>query len=414
MANNAIQLDLIPPVVQEVPTLEVSPWSQNEVLLAEQLRLSRLEELDAPIEIWTSSATSRELRYATHGLYRFFGKFPPPVARYLITKFTSDADMVLDPMCGSGTTGVEALLLGRTAELADVNPFSVLLAKVKTRNIPQQDLLNIRDQLRDDLHNSNGKHDTSTPGLRNADHWFLRATIESLAKIRSAIESVDIESAHRDLLWVVFASVVRRVSRATTQQGRLFLDALTAIEDAEPLFFERLEDAARIVAALPEQPQPKVHLRPAAHPTQTRFPLIICHPPYYNSYKYSSINALELAWLRMDIKEFRPHEVREAFKIGKPEKLEEYLIDMAAVLRNLSHNLTPGGTLALMIGDTVLRKNYVPVTRLLLDRVPELRARVSAFRVPKYTEASWVASQRRNGDQVGITLCDYIILLEPR
>jgi len=62
----------------------------------------------------------------------------------------------------------------------------------------------------------------------------------------------------------------------------------------------------------------------------------------------------------------------------------------------------------------VLRKVYVPVTRLLLERVPELRAKLVAFRVPKFTEASWVASQRRNGDQVGVTLCDYIILLEPR
>jgi len=409
-----MQLDLIPPVAQEIPTLEVLPWPQTDANLGEQLELSRLRELEAPTQIWTSSASTRELQYATHGLYRFFGKFPPPVARYLITRFCREADVVLDPMCGSGTTGVEALLLGRSAELADVNPFSILLARAKTRYIPQGEILDARDQVRQSLRHSEGHVDTSTPGLKNADHWFLESTIQSLARIRYAVEHVAVKSELQDLLKVVFASVVRRVSRATTQQGRLFLDAATAIEDAEPLFFEKLDDAARTVAALPREPQPVVHQRSAAEPIEDQYPLIICHPPYYNSYRYSSINTLELAWLRMSPKEIRQHEVREAFKVGKPEKVHDYLADMSAVLRNLSRNIKRGGTLALMIGDTVLRKVYVPVTRLLLERVPELRAKLVAFRVPKFTEASWVASQRRNGDQVGVTMCDYIILLEPR
>ena len=36
-----------------------------------------------------------------------------------------------------------------------------------------------------------------------------------------------------------------------------------------------------------------------------------------------------------------------------------------------------------------------------------------ALRIPKYTEASWAASQRRNGEEVGVSLCDFVYILRP-
>ncbi len=383
--------------------------------LKKQFDMSRLGELHIAVEIWTSSATTWELQYATHGLYRFFGKFPPPIARHLITSFCSETDAVLDPMCGSGTTGVEALLLGRRAELADVNPLSALLARAKTCHIPQGEILDAREGVQKALRTIGDEClDTATPGLRNPQHWFLESTIKSLARLRHAIELVEVTDQVRDLLRVVFASVVRRASRATTQQGRLFLDVETAIDDAEPLFFDKLEEAVRSVAALPQGPKPIVSVRSATEPIEKSFPLIICHPPYYNAYRYTTINALEMSWLRITPGDIRLNEVREAFKLGKPEKVHEYLADMTRVLHNLALATAPGGTLALMIGDTVLRGSFVPVTRLLLEQVPGLRPKLVAMRVPRFTEASWVASQRRNGNQIGINLCDYLVLLEPR
>lgn len=408
-----MQLDLIPPEVsQDLPTLEVTPWDGNG-LVRDQLELSCLQELDAPIEIWTSSASTKQLQYSTHGIYRFFGKFPPPIARHLITSFSSGTETVLDPMCGSGTTGVEALLLGRKAVLADVSPFSALLAHTKTRRLYQSEILDAREALSKMLADlSNSQVETDTPGLKNPKHWFLEPTITSLARIRHAIDHVQVDDSIRDLLRVIFASVVRRVSKATTQQGRLFLDVATAVENAEPFFFARLDEAVAAVCSLPESPKPRIHLRSALDPLTERYQLIICHPPYYNAYRYSSINSLELAWLRMNSKDFRSKEVREAFKVGKPEKVHDYVTDMAAVLKNLSRALNDPGVIALMIGDTVLREKFVPATKMVLDAVPELKAKLVAIRVPKYTEASWVASQRRTGKKVGVNLCDYIIVLQ--
>ncbi len=64
--------------------------------------------------------------WATHkGNYR--GNWPPQMARALILMFTERGDTVLDPMVGSGTTCIEAKLLGRNCIGVDINYNAVML-----------------------------------------------------------------------------------------------------------------------------------------------------------------------------------------------------------------------------------------------------------------------------------------------
>lgn len=66
--------------------------------------------------------------WATHrGNYR--GNWSPYIPRNLMLEYSEPGDVVLDQMCGSGTTLVEAKLLGRHAIGADVNPDAALIAK---------------------------------------------------------------------------------------------------------------------------------------------------------------------------------------------------------------------------------------------------------------------------------------------
>lgn len=64
--------------------------------------------------------------WATHrGDYR--GNWPPQMARALILMYTQPGDTVLDPMVGSGTTCIEAKLLGRNCIGVDINYNAVIL-----------------------------------------------------------------------------------------------------------------------------------------------------------------------------------------------------------------------------------------------------------------------------------------------
>lgn len=384
----------------------------------QSLKLAGLDDM-AATEAWTVSGSSRQLAYSTHGIFRFFGKFPPPIARHLIKELTSEGDWVLDPMAGSGTTAVEAMALRRNVVVRDVSPLSTLLARVKTRYVPQADS---EAALRRVAERSGEEPSAQLPGpvgLRNAEHWFLPETFASLGSIRAAIER-EADTAVRELLLAAFASTVRRVSRATTQQGRLFLDAKKAQLDAWPTFEKRFRIYSEAVTRLKSgrgQCEVLVEQRDvrSASPSHRQYKLAIVHPPYFNNYRYSRVNSLELAWLGYPHKDVRAQEIREGFKVGRPEGVTDYVEDLAAGLLRVREQLDPHGVLALMIGDTILKGRYIRVTRQLLAKLEDLRLgfrleRV-ALRVPQFTEASWVASQRRTGKEIGVRLNDFVLLL---
>jgi len=66
--------------------------------------------------------------WATHkGDFR--GNWPPQLVRNVILRYSKPTEMVLDQMCGSGTTGIECKLLGRNAIEGDINYDAVMVTK---------------------------------------------------------------------------------------------------------------------------------------------------------------------------------------------------------------------------------------------------------------------------------------------
>lgn len=396
------------------PRLQVRIQDKLDASELAQIKQAGLAGL-APVESWSAGGTNRQNAYATHGLFRYFGKFPPPVASYLIHEYTRPGELVSDPMCGSATTGVECLLEDRACELRDVNPLSLLLARVKTSRVPAKSLSDAMDRVSKRYHPM--EHGFEPVGLRDVSHWFLPQTQKSLRGLKAAVES-EARSDIRDVFTAIFASCVRRVSKATTQQGRLFLDEHTALDDAWPVFERKARTVLSAIAHLPSKKlRPRVEqkdIRESVDGTlRSSASLVIVHPPYFNAYRYSRINSLELAWLGFESKQVRPSELREYFKVGKEENLDRYLDDMQLALTNAAQQVRPGGVLALMIGDTILHARHLQVVAPLLQRISEgpLVLEKIAIRVPRYSEAFWVASQRRSREGLGVALCDYVLVM---
>ena len=75
-------------------------------------------------------------QYLTHWIYPYKGKFHPQMIRGLLNVIGLEpGDTVLDPFIGSGTTAVEAQLLGINCVGIDVSPLCMLQSKVKTESI---------------------------------------------------------------------------------------------------------------------------------------------------------------------------------------------------------------------------------------------------------------------------------------
>ena len=75
-------------------------------------------------------------QYLTHWIYPYRGKFHPQMVRALLNIVgAAPGSLVLDPYVGSGTTALEASLLGIDCVGIDVSPLCVLLTSVKTRSV---------------------------------------------------------------------------------------------------------------------------------------------------------------------------------------------------------------------------------------------------------------------------------------
>lgn len=66
--------------------------------------------------------------WATHNP-KFRGNFAPQIARNLILKYSQEADLILDPMVGGGTTLIECKLLNRKSVGVDINAEMINITK---------------------------------------------------------------------------------------------------------------------------------------------------------------------------------------------------------------------------------------------------------------------------------------------
>jgi DNA modification methylase len=70
--------------------------------------------------------------YATHGLFPYRGKFHPQLIKAIMNIIgLKKGEIVLDPMTGSGTTNIEASLIGIHSVGIDSSPFCRLMAQTK-------------------------------------------------------------------------------------------------------------------------------------------------------------------------------------------------------------------------------------------------------------------------------------------
>lgn len=155
--------------------------------------------------------------YASHNFHSFPAKFPPQLPRKFIEELTSMGDVVLDPMVGSGTTVVEARLMGRKAIGFDIDPLALNIARVKTTPIEKKIIVNTMrmviykassnvNQSSDDLlAQLEAQYDEDTRSFLNT--WYLPKTQIELFALAREIEQIN-EVKLRDFFKVAFSAII--------------------------------------------------------------------------------------------------------------------------------------------------------------------------------------------------------------
>ena len=69
----------------------------------------------------------------------------------------------------------------------------------------------------------------------------------------------------------------------------------------------------------------------------------------------------------------------------------------------------------MMIGDALIKSNHVEVTSKIIEKVTHIfEVEKTIVRIPKYTEATWASSQRRNSADLGVPMYDFLVIFRAK
>lgn len=359
--------------------------------------------------VYTDSNKKQD--YASHPMFRYFGKLPPTLVSRLMDQYCSAGDRVLELMCGSGTTLVEAYLRGMPAVGIDINPLSVLISKAKTTKIKSEPMLLVQNALRSFLEcPPDNAYSYFRPSTRNLNSWFSPDAQRKLSALKYFIEhetlwsiqDKKIDSELKNLLLVTFAGIIRKVSNASPRTGRIFRCAEESTCDAFEEMQARFQYNMALVDRLPAAAQTCEVLCADARQTGLAahsFDFILNHPPYFALYKYSSdVLRFELEWLSIDRSEIAKQEITEGFKTTDEGLLNAYIHDMKDVLKEMHRLMRDGANACLVVSDSKLREKQLPVVDRLIAAAEEVGLQIGShmLRPVSFAQASYHKSANPN------------------
>ncbi len=328
--------------------------------------------------------------YASHRLHPFAAKFPPQLPGLFIQALTDAGDVILDPMVGSGTTVVEALMLGRKGIGVDLDPLAVRLSSVKTspldegrlRYLGRKLLFRARQLLE---HVTLSDFDEKTRSF--VEYWFPDGARKELAALARAIEEVE-EPVERRFFELTFSATIIAKSGSVSlardlSHSRPHRDLNKRTKSPLSQFGIRLEKNIRSLAELPADGKAWILTGDArALPLKNgSVDLIVTSPPYANAIDYMRAHKFSLVWFGHSVddlsriratyigsertKDFVPAQMPESVEevLAELQKLDrkeakvlwKYFTEMEQVLREMLRVLSPGKPAVMVVGTSVMR-----------------------------------------------------------
>lgn len=307
----------------------------------------------------------RERTKHVHGLHPYLGKFIPQLVEIFLRKYRPTT--VCDPFCGSGTTLVEANVLGIDAVGCDISAFNCLMTRVKTDNYDLallehtiHDILTQLDlELQPNLFNM-------VPGIQDSDNAYLRTWYAPEARQQLLLyRSLIPRYPYQDLLKVILSRAARS-SRLTTHFELDFPKRPVAgpyychkhrrtcypVREAMGFLRRYSLDALRRIkqfAAIRTDARTTVLHGDAR---EVEFPpcdMVLTSPPYVGLIDYHEQHryAFELLGLR----EAREAEIGATWKGNSQRAIDRYVSDMTEAFRNVMRAIPRGALLVIVVHD---------------------------------------------------------------
>ena len=148
-----------------------------------------------------------------HRLHPYLGKFIPQLAEIFLRKYRPKH--VIDPFCGSGTTLVEANILGIQSTGCDISEFNCVLSKVKTHDydikLVEEEINDIGSRMKEHYKKDSEFSFISDINNEYLNSWFAETSLKTLLCFQEMIS----EYKYQDLLNIILSRSARS-ARLTT------------------------------------------------------------------------------------------------------------------------------------------------------------------------------------------------------
>jgi SAM-dependent methyltransferase len=310
----------------------------------------------------------------------------PVTARRLIDKLSPSGSVLLDPFCGSGTVLVEGRIAGRHVIGVDANPLAIELAWLKTRPWPERERLQIFESSRSAVSFAEARRQrrsgaTHRYGQEDVALFDPHVLLE-LDGLRAGIARISAATTRR-ALYLVLSSILTKVSRrpGDTSPGQAARRLASGF--AIRVFGQKADELVRRLAALasllPTTGRDRVVLRTGDARKldgvdDASVDLIVSSPPYPGNYDYLSHHEARLRWLGLDREELARIELgarRHLEPLPEGAASARWSHELGDALRAMSRVLSPDGRIALVLGDSVIRRRPVYADELVRKLAPE-------------------------------------------
>ena len=350
-------------------------------------------------EKWSFKELSRkDTRYITHGYHRYPAKFIPQLAAKLISGYSAENDLIVDPFLGSGTTLVEAKVLKRRSFGCDINPVACLISRAKTESIEPDILKNETENFIKRIELRIEKNDIKLVRVEHPkiDRWFDEKTKIELEIVLNEINRINNEKIKTFIL-CCFSHILKNVSRWNMKSNKPVIDKNKKSTDliwilkrhmnymikSNNQYFEEL--VTGIDSEIMCQDARKITL------DDNSATLMVTSPPYVTSYEYADLHQLTVLWLSYakDLNEFSKKFIgtnkSKDEKINMNSEIAEYIVErisknnmkkavsnyfsqMNQVFQESYRYLKDNGKMCMVIGNTKLLDVEIKNTEVFLEQ----------------------------------------------
>ena len=407
-----------------------------------------IESLECEKEFWNVDETISELSYLTHDYFRYYGKFPSKIGKMIIEDLLKkevinrETDFIIDNYAGSGTSLVEAKLVGIDSVGFDINPFAVLACRVKTYNYDVDSLKSYWDRIKERISNYNNHYlgelfsvlttDLDEDIIRRIDEetrrmsqdetfskWFSEEIIRQLYIIKDTLLTQEM-TREREFFDLAFFAIIRRVSYAYDAEVRPHVNKKKRKRDAIEAYIKKVNEmilkvvewnatvnvntyADGNVVNNSNSVEINAVIAKKREETGKELGAVLSHPPYLNCFDYISVYKLKFIWAdgfeeifaTKSYEEIKQSEIK-SYPVNNDIAIERYFKHNYNAYQTIYDNLKDGGYCCIVIGDCTVKGELFSVHKSFITMMQEIGFRLTklAYRSTNYGMGRYAYSFR--------------------